>query len=327
MNFFNEVVDIGRRATVDALSGGGIERDSPFSPDVDEDLRQWLPDLFVSAEGETSGCVSAAQNNLSALHDSSSKRSRAALCSIPLCLRHSLQLKLLPLANRLNVFILTFWQDRFPVVFPWSKPQPVDPALHTVWIWDNTAFRRSSTQGGKGTGLDKVKDASASEATVIDQNGTKQPAREASGWETEFVASYFLKNSGKDEARVVARIAKLLNVGDEDVTTHKRIARRLQPFLDTVLPNRTLRINIDGREEQTIGPSNLSGISQDIHQLHFEPSAPGLLQSDAENLPPPFSISGTTVVADERGWGIISDIVSKVRMKTSGSVSKRDYFF
>ena len=133
MNFVHEIVDVGRRATVDALSGGGIERDSPFSPDVDEDLRQWLPDLF----------------------------------------------------------------DRFPITFPWSKPQPVDPALHTVWIWDNTAFR-SPNVGESRPGLDKVKDATASDATVIDSNGTKAPARNASGWETEFVASYFLKNSGKD---------------------------------------------------------------------------------------------------------------------------------
>lgn len=254
MNFVNELVDVGRRATVDVLSGGGIERDSPFSPDVPEDLRQWLPDLF----------------------------------------------------------------DRFPVVFPWSKPQPVDPALHTVWIWDNAAFR-SPKQGEDRPGLGKIKDASHADATVIDQSGIKQPAREESGWEAEFVASFFIKNSGKDEARVVAQIAKLLNVGDEDVTTKKRIAKRLQPFLDTVLPNRTLRINIDGQEEQTLGPSNLSGISQDIHQLHFEPSVPGLLQSSAENLPPPFSISGTTVVADETGWGIISDIDDTIKITQTPS--------
>lgn len=254
MNFVHEVVDVGRRTAVDALSGGGIERDCPFSPDVPEDLRSWLPDIF----------------------------------------------------------------DRFPITFPWSKPQPIDPAIHTVWIWDNTAFR-SPKKGENRPGLDNFKDAGAAEATVVDQNGDKQPAREAGGWEAEFVASCFVKNSGKDESRVVAQIAKLLNVGDEDVTTKKRIAKRLQPFLDTVLPNRTVRINVDGKEEQTLGPSNLSGITQDLHQLHFEPSVPGLLQSNAENLPAPFSIPGTTVVADETGWGVISDIDDTIKVTQTPS--------
>ena len=256
MNFLHEIVDIGRRATVDALSGGGIERDSPFSSDVPEDLREWLPDLF----------------------------------------------------------------DRFPIVLPWSKPQPVDPALHTVWIWDNTAFR-SPPQGENRPGLDevKVKDAGASDVVLLDEMGNRERAREASGWEVEFVASYFVKNSGKGGAAVVAQIAKLLNVNDEDVATKERIAKRLQPFLDTVLPNRTVRITIDGREQHTLGASNLSGISQHNHLLYSQPPVPGLLQSNAESLPPPFSITGSTVVADEIGWGIISDIDDTIKVTQTPS--------
>ena len=254
MNFVHEIVDQGRRVTVDMLTGGGIERDSPFSPDVPEDLRQWLPDLF----------------------------------------------------------------DRYPIVFPWSKPQPVDPALHTVWIWDNTAFRSPRDRENRDD-LDEVKDDKTADPVIVSDDGDKQPAREASGWETEFVASYFVKHSGKDEARVVAHITKLLNVGDDDVASQKRIARRLEPFLYTVLPNRTLRISIDGREEQTLGPSNYSGISQALHELHFEPAVPGLLQSNGENLPPPFSISGSTVVADETGWGVISDIDDTIKVTQTPS--------
>lgn len=252
MNFVHEVVDQGRRAATDLLNSGGIERDSPFSPDVPEDLRSWLPDLF----------------------------------------------------------------DRYPIVFPWSKPQPVDPALHEVWIWDNTAFRSPKDRDNR-PGLEDVKDTKATDPMII-KNGEKQPAREPSGWETEFVASYFVKHSGKDESRVVAHIAKLLNV-DDDEASKKCIARRLQPFLDTVLPNRTLRINIDGKEEQTIGPSNYSGISQGLHQLHFEPSVPSVLQSNAENLPHPFSISGSTLVHEETGWGIISDIDDTIKVTQTPS--------
>jgi hypothetical protein len=43
----------------------------------------------------------------------------------------------------------------------WEKPKPVDPALHNVWILDNTAFR------------------------------------DGEQWKAEFVACYFIKNSGK----------------------------------------------------------------------------------------------------------------------------------
>jgi hypothetical protein len=35
-----------RRVAVDALHNEDIEDSSPFSPEVPEDLREWLPDLF-----------------------------------------------------------------------------------------------------------------------------------------------------------------------------------------------------------------------------------------------------------------------------------------
>jgi hypothetical protein len=46
MNFLREVVSQGRRVAVDVLHAGGIERSSPWSPDVPEELTVWLPDLF-----------------------------------------------------------------------------------------------------------------------------------------------------------------------------------------------------------------------------------------------------------------------------------------
>lgn len=30
---------------------------------------------------------------------------------------------------------------RLLLTFPWSKPRPVDPSQHSVWIFDNTAYR------------------------------------------------------------------------------------------------------------------------------------------------------------------------------------------
>ena len=256
MNFLHELVDQGRRLAVDAMSGGGIERDAPFSPDVPEDLRNWLPDLF----------------------------------------------------------------DRFPIVLPWEKPKPVDPALHNVWILDNTAFR-SPRQGDDRPELEEVKHADISQPAVSSSfSRGLEPAGAGSGWEVEFVAAYFIKNSGKDPSHAISEIAHQCGCDPEDEAIRKRIATRLQPFVDTVLPNRTLRISIDAKEEQTLGPSNYSGLSSGIYELHTQPPVPGgRLQSTPVNLPPPFSIPGSTIVAEETGWGIIIDVDDTIKVTMTPS--------
>lgn len=256
MNFFREVVDQGRRAAVEVFSGGGIDRENPFSPDVPEDLRGWLPDLF----------------------------------------------------------------GRFPVVLPWEKPQPVDPALHTVWIFDNTAFR-SPKPGDERPDLEPLKDPEIADPVITEGSSrNKQPAaNEGSAWEVEFIACYFIKNSGRPASEVAAQIAHALNIDDNDIASHKRIEKRIQPFLDTVLPNRTLRISIDGKEQQTLGPSSYSGTSRSLYQLCCTPSVPGLLKSTPVDLPSPFGMSGNTIVADETGWGVISDIDDTIKVTMTPS--------
>jgi hypothetical protein len=254
MNFLNEVLNQGRRTAVEVLSGGGIERDAPFSPDVPDDLREWLPDLF----------------------------------------------------------------DRFPIVLPWEQPKPVDPAIHSVWILDNTAFR-SPKDGDSRPDLEELKDKNVAKPAKVDGSGNVQPLDQGKGWEVEYVACYFIKGSGKDVSKTVADIAYQLNVKEDDIATRKRIEKRIQPFVDKVLPNRTLRISIEGREEQTIGPSSYNGISAGLYELHFEPDVPGLLQTTPVNLPPPFSIPGRTVVADETGWGVISDIDDTIKVTMTPS--------
>lgn len=75
------------------------------------------------------------------------------------------------------------------------------------------------------------------------------------------MACYFIKNSGHTLAHATAALVRALDVDSNDVATQKRITARLEPFVDAVLPNRTLRISIGGQEEQTLGPSSHSGIS------------------------------------------------------------------
>ena len=166
MNFLSEIASQGRRIAVEALSAGGIERDSPFSPEVPEDLREWLPDLF----------------------------------------------------------------DRFPVVLPWEKPKPVDPALHNVWLLDNTAFR-SPREGDDRPELEESKDRNHSQPSKIGSSGrADHPVGQGSGWEAEFVACYFIKNSSRDPSMIVADIAKKLSVGDDDVATREEDRGQVATF-------------------------------------------------------------------------------------------------
>lgn len=207
--------------------------------------------------------------------------------------------------------------DRFPIVLPWSQPEPVDPAKHHVWILDNTAFPAPGL-GDRRSALQAASDPKKTQPESIDASGRRQEVDTSPVWDVEFVAAYFINNSGKDISRIVARIAEILDISPDDSATRKRIATRLQPFLDTVLPKRTMRIQIADREEQTLGPSNMSGVSTDLLQLHFETSE-SQIKSSAINLPPPFTIPAVTVLAEERGWGIISDVDDTIKVTKTPS--------
>lgn len=113
MDFLHDLLSQSRRAAVDVLNGAAIDSDSPFSPDVPEDLRHWLPDLF----------------------------------------------------------------DRFPIVLPWSRPEPVDPALHTVWLLDNAAFR-TPPPGDHRPDLAELSDPNATQPRTAGGLAT----RGGSGW-------------------------------------------------------------------------------------------------------------------------------------------------
>jgi hypothetical protein len=192
MNFFREVVSQGRRVAVDVLHAGGIERSSPWSPDVPEELTSWLPDLFDRFP-----------------------------ITFPYVCR-----KLLSPVSRYKLTRSAYHR--------WEKARPVDPALHNVWILDNTAFR------------------------------------DGDQWEAEFVACYFIKNSGKDVSRAVAVVADALDLSLDDEELQKRMARRLQPFADQILPNRTLEVTVDGKETIQLGPSNQSGYSSEVRDLNIQ---------------------------------------------------------
>lgn len=166
----------------------------------------------------------------------------------------------------------------------------MDPALHTVWILDNTAFR-TPQPGDKRPDLAELRSSKITQPSRVGGGKNDSSLRGGSGWEAEYVVCYFIKNSGRDLSRVISAIAHELQISEDDIATKKRISDRVQPFVDTVLPKRTVRVNIAGAEEQTLGPSSYSGISSDLVQLHFNPENGRAFQSSPIAVPPPFGVA------------------------------------
>jgi hypothetical protein len=76
-------------------------------------------------------------------------------------------------------------------------------------------------------------------------------------------------NIHQDVAKAVATVADALDLNLDDEELQKRMTKRLQPFADQILPNRTLEVTVDGKETLKLGPSNQSGYSSHVRDLSF----------------------------------------------------------
>ena len=166
--------------------------------------------------------------------------------------------------------------------------QPFDPVNDELWLFDNTAY---PTEAGA--------------ATV---------------WKAEYVAAFFRKGSGKDIGKVVANVAEKLAIAkgsDEEAT----IARRMQPFIDSILPARTVEVVLgkdDGDAAASelrfkLGPSGRSGIISDEREIASSfirtleaPLRDGTavtIRLQAAEKP---QIASQTNFANRTGWTIVS---------------------
>ncbi|KAF2683764.1 actin filament organization protein-like protein App1-like protein [Lentithecium fluviatile CBS 122367] len=156
----------------------------------------------------------------------------------------------------------------------------VDPKKDYVWLLDNTAY----------------------------QNRVGR-------WKAEFVAAYFVKNSGKDLSQVVAWISDKIGLAKDD-KAEATIAQRVQPLLDSILPAHAVTIDLGGVNVR-LGPSGRDGISSD------ELAVPGHNYKDGEAITSnainadatPF----TTTFATPKGWAIISDIDDTIKKTLTSS--------
>ncbi|USP80211.1 uncharacterized protein yc1106_07485 [Curvularia clavata] len=150
----------------------------------------------------------------------------------------------------------------------------VNPKTDYVWILDNTAYQNRLGR-----------------------------------WKAEFVACYFVKDSGKDLSNIVAWVSEKIGLADDE-QAKQTVARRLQPFADQILPAHSVEIDLLGLSAR-LGPSGRDGISVD------ELAIPGNDHKDGQvtrlqavdDAATPFNIT----FAKSKGWAVLSDIDDTIK--------------
>ncbi|EFQ97618.1 hypothetical protein MGYG_00657 [Nannizzia gypsea CBS 118893] len=172
--------------------------------------------------------------------------------------------------------------------------QLVDPKKHIVWLFDNTAY-----QPDHG------------------------PVYGPPGWKTHVVACAFEKHGRRDIGRWVAIIADLVGLDgnpglDDKKAVRNRIAMRIQPFLNAVVPNRFINLEVpvskDEVHEFKLNSTKKDGIAEDdiliIPALGIHDGS--VVESHAKNWgPKPPTMK--TVFADQDGWAVISDVDDTIK--------------
>ncbi|KAL1961216.1 hypothetical protein VTO42DRAFT_3162 [Malbranchea cinnamomea] len=178
--------------------------------------------------------------------------------------------------------------------------QRADPEQHTVWLFDGTAYQSPSRQ-----------------SLFRDGRHHERPA-----WHVEVVACIFERQSREDVGKIVALIADLVGVdgrmGMDDRLVRQRIAERVQPFVNAVVPARfvTLDVPVSRRtvQKHRLRPSNRHGIiSQTIRITDSEHKI-----SDGTLIRPslrqwPRAVAMYTTFASPDGWAIISDVDDTIK--------------
>ena len=165
----------------------------------------------------------------------------------------------------------------------------VDPKKEAVWLLDNTAYRPIHVYPHR-----------------------PQP------FQAEYIAAYFVKETGRDISEAVADIAEKVGLKDQEGLTEKqteeRIAERLQPFADQIAPARSTRLQLpDNNRVEKLGPGGRSAVStQTIVALAEHKDGEAV---ESHTLPPELLPHGamTTYYAEPEGWLIVSDIDDTVK--------------
>lgn len=134
-------------------------------------------------------------------------------------------------------------------------------------------------------------------------------------WKAEFVAAYFVKNSGKDLSEVVAWVSDKIGLADDD-EAKATVAKRLQPLLDSILPAHAVEIDLQGVTTR-LGPSGRDGISSDELAIPGNDYKDGdLIQTNAINAD---ATSLNITFAKSKGWAVLSDVDDTIKKTLTSS--------
>lgn len=162
--------------------------------------------------------------------------------------------------------------------------RPANAKEDAVWLLDNTAYRPKP-------------------AHSLLQKQNAQP------WQAEYVVAYFKRNSGRKPSEIVAGIADKIGLGAEGedrATGEKRIAERLQPFMQDIQPARSLGVKIPGVGVKKLGPGGRGAMSSTIVSGLGELKDGATMTVEAvETGVAPYG-SMNTYVAEPEGWMVIS---------------------
>lgn len=158
--------------------------------------------------------------------------------------------------------------------------QTVNPETDYIWLLDNTAYKNAIGR-----------------------------------WKAEFVAAYFVKNSGKDLSEVVAKVSEKIGLADDE-EAKATIAKRIQPLLDSILPAHAVEIDLQGVTTR-LGPSGRDGISSD------ELAIPGSDYKDGQIVTTKAINADATsfniTFANPKGWAVISDVDDTIKKTLTSS--------
>ncbi|KAL6707515.1 hypothetical protein ACN47E_004085 [Coniothyrium glycines] len=158
--------------------------------------------------------------------------------------------------------------------------ETVNPETDYVWLLDNTAYQNRIGR-----------------------------------WKAEFVAAYFVKNSGKDLSEIVAWVSDKIGLADDD-EARATVAKRIQPLLDSILPAHAVEVDLQGVPTR-LGPSGRDGISSD------ELAVPGTNYKDGEIVQARATNADATAMnitfAKPRGWAVLSDVDDTIKKTLTSS--------
>ncbi|MCJ1465847.1 hypothetical protein MMC07_004466 [Pseudocyphellaria aurata] len=204
---------------------------------------------------------------------------------------HSIEGSLPIIGSRLNIPLLDGISSYLGQHNPLASS--VQPGVESAWLFENTAYR---------------------------------PVRffpfKPGPWQVEIVTAFFKKNTGKDVSKIVAQIAEKIglgNDGEDEEQEKKTIAERLQPFIDTISPARSINVMLPTGRVRTLGPGGPSAVStQTVSNLGEHND--GDVVSISAVLPEvtPYGPM-TTHFAGPEGWAVISDIDDTIKVTMTPS--------